>query len=105
MKQLMLIAHDEWRYWCRSQVVLVATLIFLALILATNFISAARLSSESETRTQHQSEAEQAFLAQPDRHPHRMVHYGHYLFRTPVPLSLFDPGLDAITGQIGRAHV
>lgn len=99
MKQLMLIAHDEWRYWCRSQIVLVATLIFLALILATNFISAARMSAESETRAQHQSEAEQAFLAQPDRHPHRMVHYGHYLFRTPVPLSLFDPGLDAITGQ------
>jgi len=28
-----------------------------------------------------------------------MVHYGHYLFRAPVPLALFDPGLDAITGQ------
>ena len=28
-----------------------------------------------------------------------MVHYGHYVFRTPAPLARFDPGLDAVTGQ------
>jgi ABC-2 type transport system permease protein len=28
-----------------------------------------------------------------------MVHYGHYVFRTPAPLALFDPGLDSVTGQ------
>jgi len=28
-----------------------------------------------------------------------MVHYGHYLFRAPAPLAIFDPGLDAVTGQ------
>jgi ABC-2 type transport system permease protein len=28
-----------------------------------------------------------------------MVHYGHYVFRQPAPLSLFDPGLDPVTGQ------
>ena len=28
-----------------------------------------------------------------------MVHYGHYVYRTPSALSVFDPGLDALTGQ------
>ena len=46
-----------------------------------------------------QLNAEETFLAQPDRHPHRMVHYGHYLFRAPAPLAIFDPGIDKVTGQ------
>mgnify|MGYP002129840370 CR=1 FL=1 len=45
-----------------------------------------------------QAEAEAAFLSQPARHPHRMVHYGHYVLRTPAPLALFDPLPD---GQLG----
>jgi len=28
-----------------------------------------------------------------------MVHYGHYVFRAPPPLAMFDPGVDAVTGQ------
>ena len=28
-----------------------------------------------------------------------MVHYGHYVFRSPPPLAILDPGIDAVTGQ------
>jgi ABC-2 type transport system permease protein len=28
-----------------------------------------------------------------------MVHYGHYVFRTPPPLAMIDPGVDPVTGQ------
>ncbi|MCM2680720.1 DUF3526 domain-containing protein [Echinimonas agarilytica] len=45
-----------------------------------------------------QQASESQFLDQPDRHPHRMVHYGHYVFRTPSPLSIIDPGVDPYTG-------
>ena len=43
---------------------------------------------EREERRHHQLEAEEQFLQQPDRHPHRMVHYGHYVYRTPSPLAV-----------------
>ena len=99
MKQILLIAADEWRYWFRSHLALGGALIFLVLVVATSLLSALRMDAEKHTRTLQQTEAEETFYAQPDRHPHRMVHYGHYLFRTPVPLALFDPGLDSITGQ------
>ena len=46
-----------------------------------------------------QEQSEETFLSQPDRHPHRMVHYGHYVFRAPPPLAMFDPGVDTVTGQ------
>ena len=99
MKRIWLIAQAEWRYWLRSQLALGGSLIFLVLIVITSLQSMLRMEAEAHTRTHQQAEAEETFLGQPDRHPHRMVHYGHYLFRTPAPLALFDPGLDAVTGQ------
>lgn len=99
MKQIWLISKSEWQYWLRSQLAVISGLIFLLLIIVTSVLTAVRMHDEMHNRMHHQAEAEQTFLSQPDRHPHRMVHYGHYLFRTPAPLAIFDPGLDAVTGQ------
>ncbi|MFY8048568.1 MAG: DUF3526 domain-containing protein [Erythrobacter sp.] len=99
MSTLSRIAREEWRLWARSRVVLVAALIIAALVAATTMLTAFRVAEEAERRAARQASAEQAFFAQPDRHPHRMVHYGHYAFRKPPPLAAFDPGVDAVTGQ------
>ena len=99
MKQILYVALDEWRYWSRSHLAMSAVLIFLALIITSSVLTAAHLQEQNHTRTHQQTEAEDTFLSQPDRHPHRMVHYGHYVFRAAAPLAIFDPGLDAIVGQ------
>ena len=88
MKQLGFVAVAEWRSWLRSQLALGGALIFLVLFVVTSFLTTTRMEAEKHARTHQQTEAEEMFLNQPDRHPHRMVHYGHYLFRTPVPLAL-----------------
>ena len=93
------IAREEWRLWARSRVVLVAALIVAVLLGVTSALTAVRVTDEAAKRIARQASAEQAFFAQPDRHPHRMVHYGHYAFRAPPPLAAFDPGVDAVTGQ------
>lgn len=99
MKQLLVIAGAEWRYWQRSRLALGAAVLLAVLLMATTVLTALRMQGEAAERAHHQAEAEAAFLSQPARHPHRMVHYGHYVFRTPAPLALFDPGLDPATGQ------
>jgi ABC-2 type transport system permease protein len=99
MSTALRIAREEWRLWARSRVVLVAALIVAVLVAATSVLTALRVSEEASTRAARQASAEETFFAQPDRHPHRMVHYGHYAFRTPPPLAAFDPGVDAVTGQ------
>lgn len=99
MRLLFTIAAAEWRCWQRSRLALGAAWLVVALLVATTVLTALRMQAEQHERLHHQGQAEAAFLAQPDRHPHRMVHYGHYVFRTPAPLALFDPGLDAVTGQ------
>jgi ABC-2 type transport system permease protein len=99
MKRLQVIAGAEWRYWLRSRLALGGALLMAGLLLATTAVTTLRMQGEAAERTHHQAKAEAAFLAQPARHPHRMVHYGHYVFRTPTPLAGFDPGLDPVTGQ------
>jgi ABC-2 type transport system permease protein len=99
MKHLLLIAAGEWRYWVRSYLALSGTALFMVLLIATSLLTGMQSKEQGKEREHHQSEAESTFLAQPDRHPHRMVHYGHYVFRTPAPLALFDPGLDPVIGQ------
>jgi ABC-2 type transport system permease protein len=99
MKAVWAIAAAEWRCWQRSRLALGAAALLAGLLVATVLLTALRMQAEHTERTLQQTQAEATFLAQPDRHPHRMVHYGHYVFRTPAPLALFDPGLDAVTGQ------
>lgn len=99
MNLLLRIAVDEWRLWRRSRLAVAVLLVFAVLLTVTSALSAVRMQSEREQRLSQQSQAEERYRAQPPRHPHRMVHYGHYVFRTPPPLALFDPGVDAVTGQ------
>lgn len=99
MKQAFLIAAGEWRYWTRSYLALSGTILFMVLLIVTSLLTGMLSEEQAHEREHHQTEAENTFLAQPDRHPHRMVHYGHYVFRAPAPLALFDPGLDPVIGQ------
>ncbi|CAH9052607.1 hypothetical protein PSECIP111951_00655 [Pseudoalteromonas holothuriae] len=52
-----------------------------------------------KTQTAAQAEVEQQWQAQPDRHPHRVAHFGHFAFRQPSALSFFDLGVNAWVGD------
>jgi ABC-2 type transport system permease protein len=93
------IALDEWRYWARSRLALTAAALMAVVMLSTTIVTVAQVDAERASREQLQADARAAFLAQPARHPHRMVHYGHYVFRVPTPLAAFDPGIDPLAGQ------
>lgn len=99
MNAVLLIAREEWRYWLRSNLAVAGALMFLVLLVTTALLTGVRVAEDRRDRLEHQAEAEESFVSQPDRHPHRMVHFGHYAFRAPPPLALFDPGLDPVTGQ------
>ncbi len=95
----MHIAREEWRHWLRSRLAVISFIVFCLLLLFTTVLTALNMQEASHQRLHQQEKAEETFLKQPDRHPHRMVHYGHYVFRAPPPLGMFDPGVDAVTGQ------
>ncbi len=99
MNAMLQIATEEWRLWKRSRLALASGIIFLSLLSFTALVTADQILSERHTRQATQAAAEETFRAQPDRHPHRMVHYGHYVFRTPPPMAALDPGLLPVTGS------
>ncbi|MGB0859090.1 MAG: ABC transporter permease [Pseudoalteromonas spongiae] len=54
-------------------------------------------SVSSQSAAQNLVEAQ--WLAQPDRHPHRVAHFGHFAFREPSVLSFFDVGVNSWVGD------
>ena len=77
----------------------------LLLIFFIAFIAIALWVGEQDRRhhqdlSHHYSqEVRQRWEASPDKHPHRMAHYGYVAFREKYPLSFFDFGMDAYTGK------
>ncbi len=99
MNRIFTMARAESRLWLRSRLASGALAIFALLLTTTSLVTSLRMGEEQRERTEQQASAEDYFLSQPDRHPHRMLHYGHYVFRAPPPLSMIDPGVDSVTGQ------
>ena len=99
MRMSLRIAKEEWRQWLRSRLVVISLAVFTLLLLFTTALTMIDAQEARHERLHLQEQSEETFLSQPDRHPHRMVHYGHYVFRAPPPLAMFDPGVDTVTGQ------
>lgn len=99
MSPARLIAADELRLMRRNRVAVIAFVLLVLLTVVAAVTSWSHQRGVAELRARHQVAAEQAFDAQPDRHPHRVVHYGHFIFRPLGPLAAFDPGVDAFTGN------
>ncbi len=55
--------------------------------------------TQNQIRATYQQQARQDWLSNPDKHPHRMAHYGHFAFRPKSPLSLFDFGMESFLGS------
>ncbi|MDR6787929.1 ABC-2 type transport system permease protein [Sphingomonas sp. BE138] len=99
MSAATLIARDELRLLRRNRVAVIATTLLVLLTIVAVATSWAHQRGIADVRERQQHSAETAFKAQPDRHPHRVVHYGTFIFRPLGPLAAFDPGVDAFTGN------
>ncbi len=93
------VAREEWRALVRNRVSTVAGAILAALLVSAAILGVEQRNAIEATRQHHQASSDQQFDAQPDRHPHRMVHYGQFVFRPLSALAFFDRGVDSFTGH------
>lgn len=84
----------------RNRVAFAAGLLTAVLLVTAAWVSHEQRESLASARAHYQALVDAEFDAQPDRHPHRMVHYGHFVFRPLSALAFFDPGVDAFTGNM-----
>jgi ABC-2 type transport system permease protein len=99
IRRARLIAKDELRLMRRNRVAMLGLLMLLALSVIAALTSIAHRDTSDQIRTRFQAEADKEFDGQPARHPHRMVHYGHFVFRPLPALAAFDSGVDGFTGN------
>ncbi len=93
------IAREEWRSLFRNRVAVIGLSLLTVLMLVAALNAWEHQRNANAERARYQAQANHEFEAQPDRHPHRVAHYGHFLFRPLNALAAFDPGIDAYTGN------
>lgn len=99
MRAAFEIAREEWRRLRRERAARVALAVVLLLWAMSAFTAWDQRRDIDADRSRRQAQVDHEFESQPDRHPHRMVHYGHFVFRPIHPLAAFDPGVEAYTGH------
>ncbi|MBT9493179.1 MAG: DUF3526 domain-containing protein [Paucibacter sp.] len=99
MSSVFRIAVEEWRLLRRDRVAVLGLALLLLLTAVAGFTAWEQRRSSAAERARHQAQVDHEFETQPERHPHRMVHYGHFVFRPLNPLAAFDAGVDAYTGH------
>ena len=71
--------------------------LFLTAYSAVSNIS--NYTAQNSLREAHQIKARASWEANPDKHPHRMAHFGTFAFRISPPLAIFDNGIENYTGN------
>ncbi|MCX2678680.1 DUF3526 domain-containing protein [Galbibacter sp. EGI 63066] len=101
------IAKLFWKITFKNKAVYILTFIVGILLAYAVFSGWENFKTQKEIRIKYQEQARQDWLDNPDKHPHRMAHYGHYAFRPKTPLSVFDFGMESFLGSsiFLEAHV
>ena len=94
-----LIARQVWDTPFKNRAVS-GLLIGIGLLLAYAAVSGwVAFRQQTEIGQKYQQQARHDWLNNPDKHPHRMAHYGHFAFRPKAPLSVFDFGMESFLGN------
>lgn len=56
-------------------------------------------TTQQQIRSDYQKDIREKWENKPDKHPHRMAHYGYLIFRPKHPLSFFDFGIENYVGN------
>ena len=96
---LLLLAHQVIKTAFTNKAVLLLMGLVAALLVYATVSGVMTYQEQTETRVQFQKEVREHWEEAPDKHPHRMAHYGYIAFRAKHPLSIFDFGVESYTGN------
>lgn len=100
MSYEILTAKLFWKTAFNNKAVFLLTLFIGVLLVYAAYSGWSNFKTQNEIRAKYQAEARKDWLSNPDKHPHRMAHYGHFAFRPKAPLSVFDFGMESFFGSM-----
>jgi len=96
---VFLIAKQFFKKTFSSKGLFVLLFIYLSVLAYTTVNSWNAFEKHHHTVEHHQKESRKSWDNNPDKHPHRMAHFGSFVFRLQHPLSIFDSGIESYTGN------
>lgn len=96
---VFLIARLFWRDAFQSGAIYVTMLVVAAILAFAAYSGWKTYTAQNSIRQHYQDLVRQSWESNPDKHPHRMAHYGSFAFRQKHPLSMFDFGMESFTGN------
>jgi ABC-2 type transport system permease protein len=97
---LRLVAAHEFRLLVRRRGYGLLLALFAALVMAAAVLNAVRQQRDRAQQLAYQQLVREQWENQPDRHPHRVAHYGTFAFKAPGPLAGIDPGVESYAGRV-----
>lgn len=104
--QIRAVARQELKFVLRQRLGLIVFGLLMISALVAMLNGWHHFQLESQQQHNLQSLVDQHWQDQPDRHPHRVAHFGTFVFRAPSTLGFFDQGVDRYVGngQFLEAH-
>ncbi len=92
------IAKQTYKATFNNRATLALTILLgLSLCLAT-YVGWQNYKTQNNQRIHYKELVREQWLSKPDKHPHRMAHYGYLAFREKHELSFFDFGIESFAG-------
>lgn len=96
---IALIAVQLWKSTFKSSAIYMLMVLMGVIITFAAYSGWKMYTVQNGIREHYQHEARESWESNPDKHPHRMAHYGSFAFRRKHPLSMFDFGMESFTGN------
>ncbi|TQV88584.1 DUF3526 domain-containing protein [Aliikangiella coralliicola] len=99
MNNILTVFRHEWRQKSKEKLLTLMFIISQGLMFTALISGWSQHMQTQEKQAKAQEIVEHQWNSQPDRHPHRVAHFGHFTFRPPSALSFFDIGVNNFVGN------
>jgi ABC-2 type transport system permease protein len=96
---ILLIAGQFFKNAFKHRSVYPMMLVFAIMLTYAAYSGWKNYTVQNNIRSHYQKVVRQSWENNPDKHPHRMAHYGSFAFRLKHTLSMFDFGMESFTGS------
>jgi ABC-2 type transport system permease protein len=98
-KIVILIARQFWKNTFQSKAIYGILFVIALMVGYAGYTGWKTFVGQNEIREHYQRIVRKSWEDNPDKHPHRMAHFGSFAFRKKHPLSAFDFGLESFIGN------
>lgn len=99
-RTLSILIKQVWHHTMKNRSTLWLIGIFNILLLSSMLSGYQYMHDQQHLAHENSQEVRERWVNNPDKHPHRMAHYGYVAFRQKYPLSFFDFGMDSYVGNV-----